>query len=414
VLDHLRIDETPSLRTASTECKLAIAAQPWQDKHTEVWDVTRWCRCYPAATAANVSTTRITSSDFACLRHLTWLNVSYCKGISDDAFIHVASLSSLSANGCGLLTDRCLSYLPCLEELEAAYCDKISLAGVSLPQLKILDVRFSRHVAIEALTPLTGLRKLWCTQLSDANVHCLPNSIEYLHLERCPRLTDDGLAQLIRCARLTHLSLHNTSPSVTAEFLLHLDKLQSLSLATVAPALHMAALHRFLKTPDVFVELCMSIWEYGDDGDEDYDCWTYMLENEGFRILHQALRAHAENEEVVHTICSGLADSIDAFGLDDYSTQPVQSGLFESLLDICAAGALPQDCVALQSVHRCVRLLVSNSFVFDTDERTEFLLVRVLNVCASCPSIYAAVCSTLSAYWMFKFRNPELYWQRPC
>lgn len=129
---------------------------------------------------------------------LTSLNLSGCYNITDIGLSHAfynqhRSLVRLDLALCKQITDSALDrishMLPNLEQLELGGCSNITNSGLAmiasgLKKLKSLDLRSCCHVSNQGIASLSG---------QDLGKSTGTESLEYLGLQDCQKLSDDAL-----------------------------------------------------------------------------------------------------------------------------------------------------------------------------------------------------------------------------
>ncbi len=100
--------EACSLRGVCRELKQAVGDFPWEDMDTVIrGDVALWRACFPRALGANVGQrgqwgenpngrlTAVVDADFVLLGGLKALNMSWCRQVTDAAFVHLRGIERL-------------------------------------------------------------------------------------------------------------------------------------------------------------------------------------------------------------------------------------------------------------------------------------------------------------------------------
>jgi hypothetical protein len=176
--------------------------------------------------------------------HITQLNLSRCKNITDAGLQHLSNLTALQdldLAGCENITDaglQHLSNLTALEELDLFECDNITGAGFlalnNLTALKWLNLNSCENITDEGLqhlSNLTALEALYlfpCYNITDAGLLALKNltALRSLNLNSCD-ITDAGLEHLSNLTALEKLDL-NGCENITDAGLLALNNLTAL------------------------------------------------------------------------------------------------------------------------------------------------------------------------------------------
>jgi hypothetical protein len=108
LLPLLGTREACSLRGVCRELKQAVGDFPWEDMDTVIrGDVALWRACFPRALGANVGQrgqwgenpngrlTAVVDADFVLLGGLKALNMSWCRQVTDAAFVHLRGIERL-------------------------------------------------------------------------------------------------------------------------------------------------------------------------------------------------------------------------------------------------------------------------------------------------------------------------------
>ncbi|CAB0019712.1 unnamed protein product [Nesidiocoris tenuis] len=119
----------------------------------------------------NVTDIALASAFLTDVSHLTKLDLSLCKQVTDNSLGRIAQ------------------YLKNLEVLELGGCCNITNTGLlliawGLKNLKRLNLRSCRHISNQGISHLAGLNR----ETADGNL-----ALEYLGLQDCQRLTDEAL-----------------------------------------------------------------------------------------------------------------------------------------------------------------------------------------------------------------------------
>lgn len=149
-------------------------------------------------------------------RNLSFLDVSWCVGITDEALGAISTLSFLtvlSLQGCALVTDLGLSYLASgsssrtLRKLDLSECDQITDAGVRLlskmsclQELNLADcgpaITDAGGVAIAAIWSLRRLDLSWLINISDETLLAVAQNCRNLvkiNVTGCELITGEGI-----------------------------------------------------------------------------------------------------------------------------------------------------------------------------------------------------------------------------
>ena len=158
------------LRRLHPAIATAVAAVPWADTTTTVYDITRWRTALPAAVGCTLSRGirrnryhQSVDADIARLPPaLRSLDVSYCLPMAQDvSFVHLPALESLDWSGASVGVAGVASLSPSLRELRMNRCEF--------------------HEAVD-FSHLTALRVLDCfgirSKLSAATIASLPPSLD--------------------------------------------------------------------------------------------------------------------------------------------------------------------------------------------------------------------------------------------
>ena len=187
----LQFFDTPDacvLRLVCREFQAAVAAHPWEDRETAILgSIDGWRACFPRARCASVNNfyrrAPVVDGDFVHFVGLWELDMSYCRAVTDAAFVRLRGIRVLNMTGCSqpTITDAGLAHLVGIQKLCIAGCSQATLTDI-------------------AFAPLQGIRALninGCSQLTDAAFAHL-KGIHTLLMYGCkqPTITDAGLAHL--------------------------------------------------------------------------------------------------------------------------------------------------------------------------------------------------------------------------
>jgi len=186
------IDAT-ELRRLHPVVAAAVAAVPWADATTPVFDIARWCAALPAAVSCksphNSKRGAFGDADIARLPPaLRSLDVSHCQRLTQDvSFAHLPALESLDCTMTSVGMAGVTRMPPSLRELRMKHCELHTAADFShLRGLRVLDC--SSNCAVGEM-------------LSVATIASLPPSLEVLdigHMATCLPVAGGSLANLTR------------------------------------------------------------------------------------------------------------------------------------------------------------------------------------------------------------------------
>jgi len=106
VMSFLTQAEALPLRAASRACRDAVAEHAWSDfdkagiKSCIKGSLASWRRCFPRATAANLSDGKLTDVDLLHLRGIRTLRLYACELISDAGLAHLSGIHTLYISWC--------------------------------------------------------------------------------------------------------------------------------------------------------------------------------------------------------------------------------------------------------------------------------------------------------------------------
>ena len=143
--------------------------------------------------------------EIAKLSRLSWLDLSYNKGITREGFDQLSKmtkLTHLNLDQSPGITDAGTAKLAVLKELKNIRLDECNVGDESCKTLATLD-------KLEVVA-------LGAARLTDKGVEALTplKSLKYLRLTGCKRLTDQGLESLAKIGSLTDLQIQ-TNPQLT-------------------------------------------------------------------------------------------------------------------------------------------------------------------------------------------------------
>ena len=142
--------------------------------------------------------------------HLTSLDVSYCRQISDLGLFGISKMAKrlrvLNVGGCHrFISDlglQQLAHLKLLTWLSLAFCEEVTDYGIE---------------ALISSTPyITTLSVRGCYQISNQTVVTIGSTLRYvrdLDLEHCSQISDAALTHLMSLRCLRRVNLNNTSIS---------------------------------------------------------------------------------------------------------------------------------------------------------------------------------------------------------
>lgn len=172
----------------------------------------------------------VTFSNHA-MRHLQYLDVTYCKQLGDEGLEHLfqraGGIRELKLRRCTRVTDFGLflvaKYCRLLHSLDLSDCEQVSdkclkWIATACSNLVNLNLTFCRHITNGGLYDLssgsqsfTWLDFSHCSQLTDQAIACFAESIkklQFLRLRSCRRITDESADFLSRSApQLLHLDV---------------------------------------------------------------------------------------------------------------------------------------------------------------------------------------------------------------
>jgi hypothetical protein len=229
----LQFFDTPqacALRLVRRELQAAVAAHPWEDRETVILgSIGSWRACFPRARCANVRMdyggrrSSVVDADFVHFVGRWELDMSYCRAVTDAAFVHLRGIRVLVMTLClqPTITDAGLARLVGIQKLSIDGCDQATLTDA-------------------AFAPLRGIRVLnmsQCPQFTDAAFAHL-KGIHTLIMEGCdqPTITDAALAHLkgIKCLVLWGCSIPFTEVGLAhlkGITRLHMDGANAASIA---------------------------------------------------------------------------------------------------------------------------------------------------------------------------------------
>ena len=220
IMSFLKQEEALSLRAASRACCEAVAEHAWSDYEHDPYAQTRsshikgslalWRRCFPRATAANVSGRRdLTDADFVDLRGIRKLNMRFCKLVTDAGLEYLSGIHTLYMSHCALVTDAGLAHLSGIHTLNMGYCKLITDAGLAhLGGIHTLYMYYCTLVTDAGLAHLSGVHTLDmrdCALVTDVGLAHL-SGIHTLDISYCPLVSDAGLVHLAGIRDLTAYS----------------------------------------------------------------------------------------------------------------------------------------------------------------------------------------------------------------
>jgi hypothetical protein len=161
--------------------------------------------------------------------HHVQLNLSRCKGLTDEALIHLGDVQSLDLYDCRI-TDEGVRHLGSVHTLNLGSCTQLTDEGICyLGNVHTLDLRSCDQLTDEGIRHLGNVKNLnlsRCRYITDQGIRHLGN-VHTLHLSNCPQITDEGVRHL---GQVTDLDLYSC-PLVTDEGLRHLGGVHSLQLS---------------------------------------------------------------------------------------------------------------------------------------------------------------------------------------
>lgn len=199
------------------------------------------------------------------------IDLSYCKNFTENAINclpYFSKLKSLNITG-AIITDEQLAYfhqLPHLTKINLSLCSRVTSIGIQaltqlknlkhlalnrcyaadenftkyikkIPTLKTLKLNFCKqlnHNAIKNIRKLSlnCLTLRMCTSISDAALVYLGqiNSLEYLDLSGCHRITNEGLSTLSNLTNLKKINLTNCASLESIETLSNYLSVTNLNL----------------------------------------------------------------------------------------------------------------------------------------------------------------------------------------
>jgi hypothetical protein len=139
--------------------------------------------------------TCITDAAFSNLRGLKHLSMTNYRGVSDAAFAHIGPrLVSLGICGCTQLSGAIFANMPLLEELDISDCNQPAMRDESFALLpSLLELRISRcsHLTDAAFRHFTRVRTLDMTSCNQPG----STSAAFSHLSQLEDLVMDGVNQ---------------------------------------------------------------------------------------------------------------------------------------------------------------------------------------------------------------------------
>jgi hypothetical protein len=244
ILGYLTSKDTGKLRLLCRHIRDAIAAYPWDDRHTPVYRVLDWRRCFPQARACLVARWKQLSArevseglrglrwltlgegathstgGWAALAGVTHFDIGHCLGINDEDLWALRGVQQLTVYASNL-TDRGLHAVAGLKSLEiTGGANHISDAGIAslAPQLASLvlsdmqgeytltDAAFFGHRLREV-----RLEGLAVAALTDAALHSLNahKQLESIYIDYCTgfEISDAGLAALAGVTTVSFITL---------------------------------------------------------------------------------------------------------------------------------------------------------------------------------------------------------------
>ncbi|KAI9484880.1 hypothetical protein BDB00DRAFT_852981 [Zychaea mexicana] len=139
--------------------------------------------------------------------HVESLYLTHCFHLTDQAITMIAQnaphLKKLDLNSCWLITDRSLDALRHLRWLDLSNCRKITDAGMQRLLENNTDLQ---HLTLSYCKNLTDQTMLYFTK------YCTRN-LEYLNLQRCTKITDQGFVSWLIKAPNCFTALHTLNLS---------------------------------------------------------------------------------------------------------------------------------------------------------------------------------------------------------
>lgn len=222
VLSFLTTLDGNALRATCRALRATAAAHPWADASTPVLRLAPWRACYPAATAANVSSARgpLSDAEVALLCGATSLDLSR-RDVSDAQLRTLAAaaraasarrgLHTLDIYGCARVSAAGLRALAGVHTLRAAHCGGVCDGGLAaLAGIHTLDVSGCARVGDAGLAALAGVRVLLlrgCGGVSDAGVAAAAagGALRELSVAGCGQLGDAAFVAAAAGGGLTAL-----------------------------------------------------------------------------------------------------------------------------------------------------------------------------------------------------------------
>jgi len=270
VLACLNTADATVLRRLHPALVAAVAAVPWADSDTQVYDPARWRAALPTATTMKLAKDEPLpphrTSTLAALRGVTVLDLARCISVADYVIADLpATLRALNVSQCKYVSQHVsFAHLPALEWLDCSRTGAVAAGLLELPP-SLRELRMHGTGSTVAVTAdfshLRHLRVVTCGEsslASSASAASLPPSLEVLDVrseysyydENKPWPRGWSLAHLIRLREL-HASRTTIDDAAIASLppslrVLNLERCVKVSLAASfahLPCLHTLGLH---------------------------------------------------------------------------------------------------------------------------------------------------------------------------
>ena len=144
ILGFLTMRQSNALRGVCKEFRGAVMDFPWMDAESRIKGRIRaWRAAFPAARAVNVSCRyNLVDSDFPHIRgdaraRLHTVNMSWCRIVTDAAFVHLQDITDLDMAGCdqATITDAAFVHLRGIQKLAMSYCNQTTVTAAAIAHL---------------------------------------------------------------------------------------------------------------------------------------------------------------------------------------------------------------------------------------------------------------------------------------
>lgn len=157
------------------------------------------------------------------------LDLSYCRKITDEGFVHLAQIHTLNLRNCNI-TDEGVKYLGKVHTLNLRNCKKLIKGSEHLGNVHTLDL-YDCNITDECVKHLGNVHTLnlgFCCNISDEGIKHL-GRVNTLELNSCHGVTNEGIKYLGRVHKLDLTSCRN----ITDVGIQHLGKVHTLSCSNV-------------------------------------------------------------------------------------------------------------------------------------------------------------------------------------